>query len=166
VSEDGASEDGASQNGVSQDRASQDRVSQDRVSEDCVFCERLAGRDFWLPVAQTAHSLAALANHQRSPGSLIIVPRRHVVALPDLTRAEALDLFRTVRRVTAAVERAYDPEGMYIWQGGRIPLAHIHARVCPRAEGAPYPFVANTQLALTPLPELHEIAARLTAALN
>lgn len=135
------------------------------MDEECVFCERLAGRDFWLPVAQTAHSLAAVANHQRSPGSMIIVPRRHVVALPGLTDEEALDLFRTVRRVVAAAERAYDPEGMYVWQGGRIPLAHIHVRVCPRVAGLPYSFAANTGLDLTPMAERQEIASRLTAAL-
>lgn len=136
------------------------------MDETCVFCERLAGRDFWLPVAGTEHSLAAVANHQRSPGSLIIVPRRHVLALPDLTDTEALDLLRITRRVTAAVERAYDPDAMYVWQGGRIPLPHIHARVCPRAAGAPYPFVPNSELELTPMAERQEIADKIIAALS
>jgi histidine triad (HIT) family protein len=136
------------------------------VSGDCVFCERVAGRDFWLPVAQTRHSIAALANHQRSTGSLIVIPRRHALALPDLSVEEALDLFHTIRAATLAVERAYRPDAMYVWQGGRIPLAHIHARICPRYEGEPYTFVSNGKLPLTPMPEREEIARRLKAELS
>jgi histidine triad (HIT) family protein len=136
------------------------------VPDDCLFCERVAGRDFWLPVAQTKHSIAAVANHQRSTGSLIVIPRRHALALPDLSVDEAIDLFRTIRAATLAVERAYRPDAMYVWQGGRIPLAHIHARICPRYEGVPYTFVSNGQLPLTPMPKLEEIARRLKAELG
>ncbi len=136
------------------------------VRGDCLFCERVAGREFWLPVAQTRHSIAAVANHQRSTGSLIVIPRRHALALPDLSVDEAIDLFRTIRAATMAVERAYRPDAMYVWQGGRIPLAHIHARICPRYEGVPYTFVSNGKLPLTPMPELEEIARRLKAELG
>jgi histidine triad (HIT) family protein len=136
------------------------------VTGDCVFCERVAGRDFWLPVVQTRHSIAAVANHQRSTGSLIVIPRRHALALPDLSVTEALDLFRTIRAATLAVERAYRPDAMYVWQGGRIPLAHIHARICPRYQGVPYPFASNGKLPLTPMPEREEIARRLKAELS
>lgn len=135
------------------------------MTADCVFCERVAGRDFWLPVAETEHCIAAVANHQRSTGSLIVIPRRHALALPDLTDAEATDLLRVMRATALAVERAYCPDAMYVWQGGRIPLAHIHARICPRYRDVPYTFVANDKLALTPMPERREIAHRLTAEL-
>jgi histidine triad (HIT) family protein len=136
------------------------------VGTGCVFCERAAGRDFWIPVEQTQYSIAAVANHQRSVGSLLVIPRRHVVALHDLSDDEALDLLRTLRAVTAAVERAYGPDGLYVWQGGRIPLAHIHIRLCPRYEGVPYTFLANSKLPLTPLGERREIAGRLSGALR
>ena len=136
------------------------------MTDDCVFCERAAGRDFWLPVAETRHSIAAVANHQRSAGSLIVIPRRHVLALPDLSVTEALDLLHTIRAATLAVEWAYQPDAMYVWQGGRIPLPHIHARICPRQAAVPYPFVSNGKLPLTPMPELEEIARRLKAELD
>jgi histidine triad (HIT) family protein len=131
------------------------------VTSDCIFCDRLAGRDFWIPVIETDHSVAAVANHQRSTGSLIVIPRRHALRLPDLPEPEALDLLHTIRRAAAAVERTYDPSGLYVWQGGRIPLAHIHARICPRYDGIPYTFAPNSQLSLTPLQERYEIGARL-----
>ncbi len=133
--------------------------------EGCVFCDRVAGRDFWIPVIETEHSIAAIANHQRTPGSLIVIPRRHILALSALDRAEALDLHRTIRRAVRAVEEAYKPAGMYVWQGGRIPLPHIHARICPRYADAEYTFVANTALAMTPLSDRYEIAERLRGAL-
>jgi histidine triad (HIT) family protein len=132
----------------------------------CVFCERVAGRDFWIPVYETEFSVAAVANHQRSTGSLIVIPRRHVLALPDLCAAESRDLWHVIRRVTAAVEHAYDPDGMYIWQGGRIPLPHIHARICPRYADVPYSFEPNTSLALTPPEQRQEIASRLVESLG
>jgi len=133
---------------------------------DCVFCDRVAGKDFWLPVSQTRHSIAAIANHQRSTGSLIVIPRRHVLALHELSDEESLDLFRVTRAATAAVERAYRPDAMYVWQGGRIPLPHIHARICPRYREVPYTFAANGNLPLTPMPEREEIARRLRAELD
>jgi histidine triad (HIT) family protein len=132
---------------------------------DCIFCARLGGADFWLTVLETPHSVAAVANHQRTPGSLIVVPRRHVLSLAELSAAESVDFLRTTRRACAAVERAYDPDGLYVWQGGRIPLPHVHLRICPRFADLPYSFAPNSALALTPLVERERIARRLVAAL-
>ena len=132
---------------------------------DCIFCARLGGADFWITVLETPHSVAAIANHQRSPGSLIVVPRRHALSLAELSAAESVDFLRTTRRASAAVERAYDPDGLYVWQGGRIPLPHVHLRICPRSAGAQYSFAPNSELALTPLAEREEIARRLLAVL-
>ncbi|HEX6521154.1 MAG TPA: HIT family protein [Streptosporangiaceae bacterium] len=136
------------------------------MAAGCVFCERVAGRDFWFAVGETRHSIAAVANHQRSTGSLIVIPRRHVLALHELSDEEALDLFRITRAATLAVERAYRPDAMYVWQGGRIPLAHIHVRICPRYQAVPYTFEANGKLPLTPMAERERIARRVSAELS
>jgi histidine triad (HIT) family protein len=141
-------------------------MSSGSPERDCVFCERLAGRDFWIPVTESEHSVGAIANHQRTPGSLIIVPRRHILTIAELGTEEYLDLWRMTFRLVAAVERAYEPDGMYVWQGGRIPLPHIHARISPRFADRPYTFVPNSELRMTPLSEREEIARRLSAALT
>lgn len=137
----------------------------DDLPTDCVFCERLARRDAWIMVAESRFSVAALANHQRTPGSVIIIPKWHCVSISLLPEREALDLFLLMHRVTLAVERAFDPAAMYVWQGGRIPMPHIHSRVSPRHADRPYTFVANSELQPTSDAERQEYAARIAGAL-
>ena len=126
--------------------------------EPCIFCRRVAGDDHWVELFRTEHSIAALANHQRTPGSIIFIPRRHEIALNRLTAAESTDLYRTITTVSAAIRAAAAPDAVYLWQGGRIPLPHIHARLSPRRHGQDYTFVPNDQLALTPLRRRLQIA--------
>jgi histidine triad (HIT) family protein len=132
----------------------------------CLFCERLAGRDFYIPLEERPHAVAFVANHQRSRGSVIVIPRRHVRSLPELTEEEALELFRVIRRVAAAIELAYDPDGLNVWQRTLDSAPHFHLRMCPRYEGQPYTYGPNYTLPLTPLEEREAVASTLTEALR
>jgi histidine triad (HIT) family protein len=134
--------------------------------EPCLFCERLAGRDFYIPIVERPHTVAFIANHQRSRGSVIVIPRRHLRMLPDFTPEEAVELFRVTRRLAAAIEQAYSPDGLNIWQRTLESAPHFHLRMCPRYEGEPYTFGGNDTLPLTPLEERWRVAEELKAALR
>ena len=134
------------------------------MTEECSFCARLAGRGFWIVVEERPHGLAYVANHQRSRGSLLLIPRRHVPSLMELTEDEASDVLLLIRRTTLALERSYDPEGMHVWYGGRLPSndfhPHLHVRVCPRFAGEPYSFGTNESLPVATLDERYDVLDR------
>ncbi len=73
-------------------------------------------------------------------GHLLVLPRRHVGELRDLSDAEYDDLARAVRAASAALESAYHPEGLNIGlnlgvaAGAGLPQ-HLHAHALPRWSG-------------------------------
>ncbi|KZT51041.1 HIT-like protein [Calocera cornea HHB12733] len=70
------------------------------------------------------------------PGHVLVVPRRVVPRLADLTPQEITDVFETVRRVGQVVEKAYKGSALTIAcqdgpaAGQSVP--HVHVHVIPR----------------------------------
>jgi ATP adenylyltransferase len=73
-------------------------------------------------------------------GHLLVLPRRHVAALGELTEEEYREFFLALRHTTIALEMAYGADGMNIGinlgvaAGAGIPR-HLHAHVLPRWSG-------------------------------
>ena len=85
-------------------------------------------------------SYVALNAFPYGSGHLLVLPRRHVAGLAELTDAEWADFAAATRMVAAALERAYSPDGMNIGlnlgvaAGAGIPQ-HLHGHVLPRWAG-------------------------------
>jgi histidine triad (HIT) family protein len=62
------------------------------------------------------------------------VPRKHRETLVDLDDDEVATLFRTVKRVAAAVEAAMDAHGTFVALNNRVSqsVPHVHVHVVPR----------------------------------
>ncbi len=108
----------------------------------CVFC-RLAGEDVSVEsgvLCVTPWSFVCLNAFPYGSGHLLVLPRRHVAGLDELTTEESDDLFRTVRATASALTRAYEPDGMNVGMnlgsagGAGIP-GHLHAHALPRWNG-------------------------------
>lgn len=103
----------------------------------CVFCEIVAGR----AVAEIVYSdHVAVAFLDRSPlfaGHTLVVPRRHVVTLADLSPADVGPFFRRVQAVAAAMPDALGAEGTFVANNNVVSqsVAHLHAHVVPRRKG-------------------------------
>jgi ATP adenylyltransferase len=88
-------------------------------------------------IAKTDLSYVVLNAFPYGSGHVLVLPRRHVSALGELTDAEYEDFFTLLRRTVAALEAAYGPDGMNIGfnlgraAGAGIPK-HLHAHVLPR----------------------------------
>jgi histidine triad (HIT) family protein len=134
-------------------------------SVDCKFCRRLWAGGGWIATETTDRTVTYVANRQRSHGSLIVIPRRHVFSPLDLTQDEASRLVDALARAVRAIESAYDPDGLHLWQGGRqpgpAPHPHLHVRICPRYSGQPYTFGSNESLPKARPEELRVIAAEI-----
>jgi diadenosine tetraphosphate (Ap4A) HIT family hydrolase len=68
------------------------------------------------------------------PGWLVVVPRRHVTALDELTPAEAAELGPLLRNVTAAMRTVLGCTKTYVALFAEAEgFAHVHFHVIPRA---------------------------------
>ena len=70
-------------------------------------------------------------------GHVLIVPRAHVVTLPDLPAADLPGFFGLVQRVAAAVPAALGAQGTFVANNNVVSqsVAHLHFHVVPRTKG-------------------------------
>src|SRR5216684_3437435 len=81
----------------------------------CVFCGILAdpSPDSERGVVAETDLTAAIVNaYPYASGHILVMPRRHVQDLRNLTTDEASDLWQFALEGAAAIERAYAPDGM------------------------------------------------------
>lgn len=88
-------------------------------------------------VHRGAHAFAILNAFPYSSGHLLVLPYREVAELSALRTEEADDVWRIVRDGVAAVEAAYQPDGVNVGfnlgraAGAGVPT-HLHGHVVPR----------------------------------
>jgi ATP adenylyltransferase len=108
----------------------------------CVFCV-LAKENPSLESGVLLHSTHAYLTLNAFPygsGHLLILPKRHVANLHDLTEDEYRDFTGLIRSAATAIDTAYRADGMNIGlnlgqaAGAGIPK-HLHAHVLPRWNG-------------------------------
>ncbi len=105
----------------------------------CLFCEIVARRRPASIVYEDALTLAFMNLRQANPGHVLIIPKMHVVTVDTLPLDIAGPFFETVVRVSRAVQAAFSPPGLSLWQsngtvaGQEIPHVHIH--ILPRRPG-------------------------------
>jgi ATP adenylyltransferase len=83
---------------------------------------------------------AVMNAYPYTSGHLMVLPRRAVAELSDLTEDEHLELWATVRDAVAAVNQAFEPGGVNIGvnlgqAAGAGILGHLHVHVVPRWSG-------------------------------
>lgn len=105
--------------------------------KSCVFCAIARGETEANIVADDGVVLAFLDRAPLLPGHTLVVPREHADTLDELPEAEVGPLFRLVRRVSRAQQRAFGAEGTFTGINTRVSqsVPHLHAHVVPRREG-------------------------------
>lgn len=73
-------------------------------------------------------------------GHLMIVSRRHVERLGQVTEEEGHELVALLARCESALEKAYHPDGLNVGvnlgsASGAGVVGHLHVHVCPRWHG-------------------------------
>lgn len=105
----------------------------------CPFCAIAAGTQPASVVWQDDRALAFLDLRQAVRGHVLVVPRTHAATLFDLDEDAAAHLMRIAHRVACAVERAWSPAGLNLWQSNREAggqeVSHVHLHVQPREVG-------------------------------
>ncbi|WP_206055820.1 HIT family protein [Nocardioides sp. GY 10127] len=109
--------------------------------DDCYNC-RLETRVDALPprerVVLTDHWRVAHAFDAALPGWLVMVPRRHVLALDELPEAALAEMGVLQGRLTAALRLVVGARKSYVMQFSEAPgFAHLHVHLVPRVPDPP-----------------------------
>ena len=100
----------------------------------CVFCDVIEGRAQAHEVWRDDVVVAFLDRSPVFPGHTLVVPRRHVVTLPDLSPDDVGPFFERVRTIAAVMPTALDAHGTFVANNNVVSqsVAHLHVHVVPR----------------------------------
>ncbi|MGZ5418026.1 MAG: HIT family protein [Nocardioides sp.] len=134
---------------------------------DCLFCRIVAGTIDAELVLETEQMVGFLDHRPVFKGHVLLVPRRHVVTLPDLP-AELRDPFLEAgQRLATAMVEGLGAQGSFVAMNNTVSqsVAHLHLHVVPRTKGDGLRgfFWPRTKYAAG---EEQEYAARLRATLG
>lgn len=104
---------------------------------DCVFCSIIAGE---LPADVVLDEPALMAFLDRRPvfkGHVLLVPREHVVTLPDLPAAQRDGFLAAAQRLATAVVDGLGAQGSFVAMNNTVSqsVPHLHLHVVPRTRG-------------------------------
>jgi histidine triad (HIT) family protein len=104
---------------------------------DCVFCGIVAGSVPAFKVFDGAAGVAFLDTRPVFKGHVLVVPRTHVVTLPDLPAESLSDYFGLVRNIAATVPAALGSQGTFVAVNNIVSqsVPHLHTHVVPRTKG-------------------------------
>lgn len=104
------------------------------MTSECIFCQPDR-----LILAQSALSLAFPDGFPVTQGHTLIVPKRHVVSLWEMTAEEYRDAFDLVRQVKTVLDGMFAPQGFNVGvncgETAGQSVAHVHIHVIPRYAG-------------------------------
>ncbi len=135
---------------------------------DCIFCKIVAGQIRSSKVHEDGLTLAFMDIGQVNPGHVLVAVKPHVENIYDLNDALAGAVFRTTARVARAVENAYTPKGVTLYQANGTAAGqtvfHFHLHIVPRHDGDGMHLAWPTKN--PPREQLEANAARIRDALN
>jgi len=103
---------------------------------DCVFCKIVEGQIASTKVHEDALTLAFMDIGEVNPGHVLVAVKPHVENIFGLDDTLAAAVFQTAARVARAVERAYSPEGVTLYQANGAAAGqtvnHFHLHLVPR----------------------------------
>lgn len=103
----------------------------------CLFCQIVAGDLSGHLVLESDDLVAFLDTRPVFKGHVLLVPRKHVVTLPDLP-AELRDPFlEAAQRIAVAVTEALGAQGSFVAINNTVSqsVPHLHLHVVPRTKG-------------------------------
>ena len=104
------------------------------ATNGCVFCQH--NRPI---LAESDLSLAFLDSFPISNGHTLIIPKRHVVSIWEMSGAEYTDAFNLVRQVTNILQKQFEPQGFNVGvncgESAGQTVFHAHIHIIPRYAG-------------------------------
>ena len=103
----------------------------------CIFCAIVAGSAPAHIVLETPDVVAFLDTRPVFKGHVLVVPREHIVTLPELPVALLTAVMVEVQRCATAVVDGLGAQGSWIAENNIVSQAvpHVHVHVVPRTKG-------------------------------
>jgi histidine triad (HIT) family protein len=103
----------------------------------CVFCSIVAGETPAEIVLDEPELMAFLDARPVFKGHLLLVPREHVVTLPDLPAGLRDGFLEAAQRLTRAVVDGLGAQGSFVALNNVVSqsVPHLHLHVVPRTKG-------------------------------
>ena len=104
---------------------------------DCVFCSIVSGELEADRVLEDDVLVAFLDRRPLFKGHVLLVPRDHVVTLPDLPAALRDPFLAAGQRLAAAMVDALGAQGSFVAMNNTVSqsVPHLHLHVVPRTRG-------------------------------
>ena len=105
--------------------------------KDCVFCAIVAGDADADVVLDEPDFLAFLDQRPVFKGHVLLVPRAHVVTLPDLPAGLRDGFLAAAQRIATAVVDGLGAQGSFVAMNNVVSqsVPHLHLHVVPRTKG-------------------------------
>ena len=103
----------------------------------CVFCSIISGESPADRVLEEPDFVAFLDQRPVFKGHVLLVPREHVVTLPDLPAALRDGFLGAAQRLASAVVAGLGAQGSFVAVNNVVSqsVAHLHLHVVPRTKG-------------------------------
>ena len=134
----------------------------------CVFCAVVAGSEPSHVVLDEPDLIAFLDYRPVFKGHVLVIPRAHVVTLPELPGELLAPLFGAVARCCTALVDALGAQGSWVAENNIVSQAvpHLHVHVVPRTKGDGLRGFFWPRQKYDGEAEMAEYAARLRASLS
>ena len=105
--------------------------------DSCLFCRIVSGEADAHRVLETDDVVGFLDVRPVFKGHVLLVPREHVVTLPELPEALIVPLFSTAQRVADALTSGLGAQGTFVAMNNVVSqsVPHLHVHVVPRTKG-------------------------------
>ncbi|MGD0329329.1 MAG: HIT family protein [Nitrososphaeria archaeon] len=103
----------------------------------CTFCKLVKKEEPANWIYEDEFAIAFLDINPISEGHTLVIPKKHIETIFDISDEEIAILFKIVKRVAIAVKKGINAEGIVITQrngiaaGQRVP--HLHVHIIPRS---------------------------------
>lgn len=103
----------------------------------CIFCDIVEKKSAAHVVFEDDVALGFLDRHPLFVGHVLVVPRAHVVTLPELPTGDVGAFFLRVQAVARALPDALGAQGTFVAMNNVVSqsVAHLHVHVVPRTKG-------------------------------
>ena len=134
----------------------------------CVFCAVVAGESAADRVLEDDDFVAFLDQRPVFKGHVLLVPREHVVTLPDLPAPLRDGFLAAAQRIATAVVDGLGAQGSFVAMNNTVSqsVPHLHLHVVPRTKGDGLRGFFWPRTSYADLAERGEYAARLRAVLE
>lgn len=103
---------------------------------DCVFCKIISGERTEFPLYEDGEVYAFLDAYPLSRGHTLVIPKRHVTLLEELSPGEVQHLFKVVHALIPVLKSAVEAPATTVavnngrQSGQQVPHTHVH--IIPR----------------------------------